>query len=144
MGETPLWATEDQKGRLSELTASTSDPAKELPLRRDVRSLGMLLGRGLVEQSGQSLLDVVEHLRRVLIQQREPNPQHAGREKADDGEEDGMGQARAVIARLSVEDAYKLTKAFSIYFELTNLAETNHRKRRRRAGQLHADHPLLP
>jgi phosphoenolpyruvate carboxylase len=115
MGETPLWTTEDQKGRLSELTASTSDPAKELPLRRDVRSLGMLLGRVLVEQSGQSLLDVVEHLRRVLIQQREPsNPQHPGREKADDSEEDGMGQARAVIARLSVEDAYKLTKALSI------------------------------
>src|ERR1700685_3945726 len=145
MGETPLWATGDQKGRLSELTASTSDPAKELPLRRDVRSLGMLLGRVLIEQSGQGLLDVVEHLRHLLIQQREPsNPEHAAREKADDAEGDGMDQARAVIARLSVEDAYKLTKAFSIYFELTNLAETNHRKRRRRAAQLHADHPLLP
>jgi len=145
MGETPLWATEDQKGRLSELTASTSDPAKELPLRRDVRSLGMLLGRVLVEQSGEGLLDVVEHLRRLLIQQREPpNLEHTGREPESYSEEDGMDRARSIIARLSVEDAYKLTKAFSIYFELTNLAETNHRKRRRRAGQLHADHPLLP
>jgi phosphoenolpyruvate carboxylase len=145
MGETPLWAAEDQKGRLSELTASTSDPAKELPLRRDVRSLGMLLGRVLVEQSGETLLDVVEHLRRLLIQQREPaHEEHSSRESAKDRGEDGLEQARSIIARLPVEDAYKLTKAFSIYFELTNLAETNHRKRRRRAAQLHADRPLLP
>jgi len=138
MGETPLWATDDQQGRLSELTAETSDSAKEIPLRRDVRSFGILLGRVLVEQSGEALLDVVERLRRILIQHREP----ASREqkRTDD---DLMAQARGVIAGLSVEDAYKLTKAFAIYFELTNLAETNHRKRRRRAAQLHADHAPL-
>ena len=44
--------------------------------------------------------------------------------------------AREIIRTLSVEDAYRLTKAFAIYFELTNLAETNHRKRRRRAANL--------
>jgi phosphoenolpyruvate carboxylase len=136
MGDTPLWATDDQPGRLSELTAETSDSSKELPLRRDVRSLGILLGRVLVEQSGETLLDVVEHLRRLLIQHREPEKKTSG--------EDLMAQARAIIAELTVEDAYKLTKAFAIYFELTNLAETNHRKRRRRAAELHADHAPLP
>ena len=135
MGDSPLWGTDDQQGRLSELTAETSDSAKELPLRRDVRSLGILLGGVLVEQSGETLLDVVEHLRRLLIQHREPE------QKKD--AEDLMAQARAIIANLSVEDAYKVTKAFAIYFELTNLAETNHRKRRRRAAQLHADHAPL-
>jgi phosphoenolpyruvate carboxylase len=135
MGDTPLWGTDDQQGRLSELTAETSDSAKELPLRRDVRSLGILLGRVLVEQAGEPLLNVVEQLRRLLIQHREPE------QKKD--AEDLMAQARAIIAKLTVEDAYKLTKAFAIYFELTNLAETNHRKRRRRAAQLHADHAPL-
>jgi phosphoenolpyruvate carboxylase len=138
MGDTPLWATADQWARLSELTAQTSDSAKELPLRRDVRSLGILLGRVLVEQSGETLLDIVERLRRLLIQHREPanpEPKRTG--------DDLMAQARAIIANLTVEDAYKLTKAFAIYFELTNLAETNHRKRRRRAAQLHADHAPL-
>jgi phosphoenolpyruvate carboxylase len=138
MGEIPLWATEDQKGRLSELTAETSDSAKELPLRRDVRSLGILLGRVLVEQSGEELLGVVEHLRRLLIQHREPaNP------KPRRNDDDLMAQARAIIAHLPIEDAYKVTKAFAIYFELTNLAETNHRKRRRRAGQLHTERAPL-
>ena len=135
MGDTPLWGTDDQQGRLSELTAETSDSAKELPLRRDVRSLGILLGRVLVEQAGEPLLGVVEQLRRLLIQHREPE------QKKD--AEDLMAQARAIIANLTVEDAYKVTKAFAIYFELTNLAETNHRKRRRRAAQLHADHAPL-
>jgi phosphoenolpyruvate carboxylase len=135
MGDTPLWGTDDQQGRLSELTAETSDSAKELPLRRDVRSLGILLGRVLVEQAGETLLGVVEHLRRLLIQHREPEQKKEA--------EDLMAQARAIIANLTVEDAYKVTKAFAIYFELTNLAETNHRKRRRRAAQLHADHAPL-
>ncbi len=143
MGDTPLWATEDQEARLAELTANTSDPAKELPLRRDVRSLGILLGRVLVEQSGQNLLDVVEHLRRLLIEHRDSaTPSNLDPENRT-GNEDGMAQARANIAHLSVEDAYRLTKAFSIYFELTNLAETNHRKRRRRAAGLRADHTPL-
>jgi len=138
MDEMPLWATTDQQVRLSELTAETSDSAKELPLRRDVRSLGILLGRVLVEQCGDSLLDVVEHLRRFLIQHRESGS--AGQKRNGD---DLMAQARTIIARLTVEDAYKVTKAFAIYFELTNLAETNHRKRRRRAARLHLDHTPL-
>jgi phosphoenolpyruvate carboxylase len=134
MDETPLWATTDQPGRLLELTAATSDPAKELPLRRDVRSLGILLGRVLVEQSGDPLLEVVEHLRRLLIQHREAADSEQKR-----NDDDLMDQARAIINRLPIEDAYKITKAFAIYFELTNLAETNHRKRRRRAAQLLRD-----
>lgn len=138
MDQTPLWATRDQRGRLRELTAETSDSAKELPLRRDIRSLGILLGSVLVEQSGEPLLDVVEHLRHLLIRHREPG---SPEQKRDD--DDLMAQARAIIARLAVKDAYKITKAFAIYFELTNLAETNHRKRRRRAARLCGEHVPL-
>jgi phosphoenolpyruvate carboxylase len=137
--DTPLWSTNDQKQRLIELAAGTADnPSKELPLRRDVRSLGILLGRVLVEQSGQQLLEVVEQLRRLLISQRE-QPQPSG-----DSLNPQMAEARRIVAGLSTDEAYRVTKAFSIYFELTNLAETNHRKRRRRAGKLHADQPPLP
>src|SRR5271168_2727968 len=67
----PLWKADDQKARLYELTAQSDDSAKEHALRRDVRSLGALLGRVLVEQAGQDLFDTVEELRRLMIQQRE-------------------------------------------------------------------------
>ena len=47
----PLWSAVNQSDRLAELIAQTSDPIKEAALRRDVRSLGILLGRVLVELS---------------------------------------------------------------------------------------------
>ncbi len=150
MAEISLWSDDDQSARLAELTADTSNPDKELPLRRDVRSLGMLLGRVLVEQEGEAFYEVVERLRRLLIQHRErasaptggtpvaPNTEH-GSGGMSSGFDDGlMGQAREIIRGVPVEDAYRITKAFAIYFELTNLAETNHRKRRRRAARLQA------
>jgi len=128
MADSPLWSDAAPAVRLAELTADTDDPAKELPLRRDVRSLGILLGRVLVEQEGEAFFGVVEKMRRLLIQHREPGAP---------SELDGlMTRARDIIRALSVEDAYRVTKAFAIYFELTNLAETNHRKRRRRAARM--------
>src|SRR5437868_2440012 len=132
MADNPLWSEGAQATRLAELTADTADPAKELPLRRDVRSLGILLGRVLVEQDGAAFVDVVEQLRRFLIQHREQPPSSASSELSPSL----MTRAREIISHLSVEDAYRVTKAFAIYFELTNLAETNHRKRRRRAARL--------
>lgn len=127
----PLWKADSQKGRLSELTADSDDAAKDRPLRRDVRSLGALLGRVLVEQGGQELFDTVEQLRRLLIKHREharrtPNASAGGL----------MEEARAMISEMDLTRAYQVTKAFAIYFELTNLAETNHRTRRRRARQI--------
>src|ERR1700749_4682576 len=67
----PLWKPEDQQARLAELTAHSDEPSKDNPLRRDVRSLGAILGNVLVEQSGQELFESVEQLRRLLIEHRE-------------------------------------------------------------------------
>ncbi|MGH9708756.1 MAG: phosphoenolpyruvate carboxylase [Candidatus Acidiferrales bacterium] len=135
MKDRPLWSAEDQAARLKELTAASSETEKESPLRRDVRSLGKLLGKILVEQSGAELLDTVEQLRRLLIEHRERLEAQEGSPEYDD---ELMRQARAIVAGMDLSTAYRVTKAFAIYFELINLAETNHRKRRRRAGKLRA------
>ncbi|HYE26089.1 MAG TPA: phosphoenolpyruvate carboxylase [Clostridia bacterium] len=135
----PLWAAADQQERLAELTAGTEDPRKELPLRRDVRSLGTLLGDVLVEQSGPKLFGIVETLRRKLIEHRER--QSSGTPHAED--EPLLRESKGIVASLDAKTAYRVSKAFAAYFELTNLAETNHRKRRRRAGQLHREQPPL-
>ncbi len=134
----PLWRADDQKARLSELTAHSASSAKDHALRRDVRSLGALLGRVLVEQAGEELFDTVEELRRLMIQHRE----QVRRSDARRGEL--MARAQAMISEMDVTRAYQVTKAFAIYFELTNLAETNHRKRRRRARQLDRGGAPLP
>jgi len=135
----PLWRASNQPERLAELTAKTSDANKEAPLRRDVRSLGVLLGRVLVEQAGPALFDTVERLRRLLIQHREKSAS-----SQSDDLDALLQEAKAEVASLDVPTAYRVTKAFAAYFELTNLAETNHRKRRRRGAELHADEPPLP
>jgi phosphoenolpyruvate carboxylase len=127
-----LWKPDDQKTRLAELTAQSDDPAKDAPLRRDVRSLGAILGQVLVEQAGQELFEDVEELRRLLIGNRETARLRPGQGPATEF----MAKAQAMISKMDLSRAYQVTKAFAIYFELTNLAETNHRKRRRRAGKL--------
>jgi phosphoenolpyruvate carboxylase len=140
-----LWQAEDQAARLAELTSG--DPAiKELPLRRDVRSLGQLLGETLKEQVGEELYNSVELLRRLTTENRDSNakPASVAGQNSPSEEIDQIGRAEDVVKRLQVSEAYRLTKAFSIYFELTNLAETNHRKLRRRARTLAANLPALP
>jgi phosphoenolpyruvate carboxylase len=130
----PLWKPEDQAERLKELTSD--DPRlKELPLRRDVRSLGRLLGDVLKEQAGHELFDAVELLRQAAIKHRDLQ---CSEDAGLPGEYELMNLAKIIVSRLTITQSCQMTKAFAAYFELTNLAETNHRKRRRRA------HDLLP
>jgi phosphoenolpyruvate carboxylase len=136
----PLWKADDQQARLAELTAQSDETAKDNPLRRDVRSLGAILGQTLVEQSGQDLFESVEELRRLLIEHRETVRRHP--EQASSPAL--MQRAQAIVSGMDLSRAYQVTKAFAAYFELTNLAETNHRKRRRRAGKLDREHQALP
>ena len=136
----PLWQADDQHVRLAEVIAPSDEAIKDNPLRRDVRSLGAILGQVLVEQSGQDLFESVEELRRLLIEHRETvrrNPEQASAPEL-------MLKAQQIVSGMDLSRAYQVTKAFATYFELTNLAETNHRRRRRRAGKLDREHAPLP
>ena len=137
--EQPLWRAGSQAERLAELTAEDA-ALKEAPLRRDVRSLGRLLGQVIREQEGEEFFEAVERLRHLAMGHREL-------EDAGEGgitDDDQIRDAERMVGGLELRQAYRLTKAFSIYFELTNLAETQHRKRRRRAAQLHPDDAPMP
>jgi phosphoenolpyruvate carboxylase len=137
----PLWHVSDQHGRLAELTGEDA-ARKEAPLRRDVRSLGRLLGTVIREQEGAALFEAVEELRHLAIEHRE---RLGSAESGTDADADElMRRAEVRVGEMRIEDAYRLTKAFAIYFELTNLAETAHRKRRRRASRLDAGLPPQP
>src|ERR1043165_8542749 len=126
-----LWNVDEQAARLPGVTTPDS-PREGAPLRRDVRSLGRLLGEVLKEQVGDKLFSAVEELRLLLIEHREL---HAQPGHDVETERRLIERAERIVSRLDVADAHQMAKAFAIYFELTNLAETNHRKRRRRAAQ---------
>ena len=135
-----LWNVDDQAARLAELTSRDRDQ-KEAPLRRDVRSLGRLLGEVLKEQVGDKSFSAVEELRLLLIEHREL---HAQPGHDVENERRLIERAESIVSRLNVTEAHQMAKAFAIYFELTNLAETNHRKRRRRAAQASPELPAQP
>jgi phosphoenolpyruvate carboxylase len=127
-----LWLPSSWSQRLAELTSPSSE-LKAAPLRRDVRSLGMLLGTVLREQAAPGLYEAVEDLRRASIARREEDDEDSEPDRPRD-----LGEALASVHQQSEDPlrAYQLARAFSFYFELINLAETNHRKRRRLAHQL--------
>ncbi len=104
-------------------------------MRRDVRSLGALLGQVLREQPGNALFGAVESLRKTAIARREADA------KEDIGAaQKNLQQAQALTHEVAADTrtAFFLARAFAFYFELINLAETNHRKRRRRSSLLEA------
>jgi phosphoenolpyruvate carboxylase len=128
----PLWKPESWSARLAELEARTGE-LKEAPLRRDVRSLGMLLGEVIREQAGERLYALEEQLRQMAIRRREADGEGQSAEA-----QALMDEALASVHALDLVDAYHLTRAFAFYFDLINLAETNHRKRRRQSARLTA------
>jgi phosphoenolpyruvate carboxylase len=97
-----------------------TDASPDAPLRRDVRLLGETLGRVLVEQGGEDLLSDEEHVRELSRRARAS----------------GSATARARLAEavgaLELERQAEVLRAFSLYFQLANLAEQHHRVRRRR------------
>src|ERR1700690_1149381 len=114
-----LWSPPNWPQRLAELQAPTGE-LKEAPLRRDVRSLGMLLGEVLREQAGAPIYDAVEELRRTAINRRD-----ADAKSAPDAATESLHHALPLVEALTPTSAYHLARAFGFYFELINLAETN-------------------
>jgi phosphoenolpyruvate carboxylase len=144
-----LWSPSNWPQRLAELQAPTGE-LKEVPLRRDVRSLGMLLGEVLREQAGVPVFEAVEELRQTAIAHREadtpiatataaPATRATGSKPRPASAAEPLQHALRLVEKLSLPSAYQLARAFAFYFELINLAETNHRKRRRLSSQLDPD-----
>ena len=140
MAEELYWQAADQAERLAELLSADQE-MKNRPLRRDVRSLGRLLGTVIREQAGKKTYTTEEEIRQLAIRHRELHDPHGDADLDAPGERELLARASGIIAGLSVADAHQIIKAFSTFFELTNLAETNHRKRRRRAERLTLSFP---
>jgi phosphoenolpyruvate carboxylase len=95
-------------------------PPPEAALRRDVRLLGETLGRVLVEQGGKGLFRDEERIRELSRRARATGGTAA------------RSRLAAAVATLPLERQSEVLRAFSMYFQLANLAEQHHRLRRRR------------
>ena len=83
-------------------------------LRADIGRLGRQLGRTLVHQHGQQLLDSVERVRtlsrRLRLEQAEVSHELA-----------------ALLRNMDLEFAVQMVRAFTVYFHLANIIEQVHR-----------------
>ena len=90
----------------------------ERALRANVRLLGDLLGRVLVEQEGPEFLELEERIRALARRVRRGS--RAPEELA------------AAVRGLDVAAQGSVLRAFALFFQLANIAEQHHRLRRRR------------
>jgi phosphoenolpyruvate carboxylase len=93
-------------------------------LSAEIRQLGKILGEVIVKLEGKAILELEERLR-LLAKSSRGGDVKAERELA------------AAVENLSVAEASHMAMAFTVYFELVNLAEETHRvrllRKRRRA-----------
>ncbi|HKB90002.1 MAG TPA: phosphoenolpyruvate carboxylase, partial [Opitutaceae bacterium] len=98
-------------------------------LRAEIRTLGSALGRVITRLEGQHTFDTVEKLRTLAKASR----------SGENGAADRLSKA---VSSLTPKQAFDQAMAFTLYFELVNLAEENFRillLRQRRAARLQAD-----
>ncbi|MCM3584209.1 phosphoenolpyruvate carboxylase [Mesobacillus maritimus] len=103
-----------------------------LPLRRDVKMLGDMLGEILMYQGGSSLLNKVEKIRLMC------------KELRNDFKTEVYEELKQEISNLNPPMRKQVIRAFAVYFHLVNIAEQNHRIRRRREYQLQAEGNAQP
>src|SRR5690606_22221271 len=90
-------------------------------LRENVHLLGELLGRTMREQHGDVFFEKIERMRE-------------GAKAARRGSSDGARLLGDTLDGLSDDGLLPMTRAFSQFLNLANIAEQYHRVRRRHAG----------
>lgn len=99
---------------------SSSQSDKHLPLRENVKLLGQLLGETFKEKVGERFLDLVEEVRALS-------------KSARNGNDADFQKLVEVVKNLSPLERLLISRAFSHFLSLANIAEQYHRIRRRRA-----------
>lgn len=99
--------------------------SKDKPLSEDVRFLGNLLGEIIIEQAGR---DVFRNEEKVRFLSKKIRTEY------DPLLEKKM---KSLINRLNPDNLENVIRAFSLYFQLVNVAEQYHRIRRKKYYKLH-------
>src|SRR5262245_45302614 len=103
---------------------SRVDQSKDAPLRADIRRLGDLLGETLRRLGGERLFEIEENVRALCKRLRSERP--------DKGAGATERELKRLLQRLSPDETIGVIRAFSVYFQLVNIAEQHHRVRRKR------------
>jgi phosphoenolpyruvate carboxylase len=103
-----------------------ADSAGDAALRNDIRFLGRILGDTMAEQEGEEIFALVERVRQMSILYH----RNEDRDAQDTLERD--------LSKLSPHAVIQVTRAFSIFSHLANIAEDQYHIRHHRAYELAA------
>ncbi len=98
--------------------------SKDRPLSDDIHMLGDLLGETLRRLGGERLFEIEERVRALCKELRQEPVARADR------------QLKRLLRDLSLDEAIGVIRAFSVFFQLVNIAEQHHRIRRKRDYEL--------
>ena len=121
--------TKDSPPDFADLPPGVGFEPKDEPLRRDINLLGRVLGQVIVEQEGKGLFGAEEEIRLLCKRLR------------FDYDPELDERLRKRVERMGAEDLGRIVRAFSVYFQLVNIAERYHRIRRRRQYESSPDNP---
>ena len=115
-------------------------------LRHDVDMLASSLGGVIREQEGEAVFDTVEQVRALTKHRRatETAAREAGeRPRSADRDDEATASLRALVDELDLPTAERVLRAFTLFFQLVNVAEQIHRVRinRLREGAASAEAP---
>ncbi|GAB4167918.1 MAG: phosphoenolpyruvate carboxylase [Rhodocyclaceae bacterium] len=102
---------------------------KDSPLREDIRLLGRILGDTVRAREGEAVFELVEGIRRNSVRFERAQEAEAGERLA------------ALLNAAPRESVNAVVRAFSFFLQLANLAEDQHRIRRRRAHAIGGSPP---
>jgi phosphoenolpyruvate carboxylase len=103
----------------------TGTRSSDAPLSDDIHLLGDLLGATLRRLGGERLFELEERVRSLckgLRARRSSAAEH---------------RLRRILRGLDLDETVGVIRAFSVYFQLANIAEQHHRIRRKRYYELH-------
>lgn len=95
------------------------------PLRDDVRMLGFILGDTIKRLEGEEVFSYVEQFRSLFKEM------HRNKNGAAELNAPSQKKLEKLLSALDLDTAIKVIKAFLTYFDIINIAEQNHRLRRR-------------
>jgi phosphoenolpyruvate carboxylase len=108
---------------------SANASEKDVPLREDIRLLGRILGDTVREQEGEEVFELVEQIRQASIRFHRDNEIGARRE------------LEATLDSLNADQTLAITRAYSYFSHLANIAEDQHHIRRNRAHAIAGSAP---
>ena len=106
-----------------------TSPAKDEPLKEDIRFLGRLLGDVVREQEGDATFELVENIRQKSVAYL----------RDDDGS--AKEELEKILNSLTPAQAVEVVRAYSYFSHLANMAEDQHHIRRTRAHELAGSPP---